>query len=136
MINADKNFLYEDLTNKIIAGVYKVFNTLGAGFLEKVYENALAIELNQQGLKVEQQQPLQVCYEDIVVGVYFADLLVEDKVIVALKAVSELIKIHELQLVNYLKATGMKVGLLINFGETISIKRKVMQTEAERKNSR
>lgn len=131
MINADKDFLYHDITDKTIACIYKVFNSLGSGFLEKVYENALVIELEKNGLKVRQQPQLQVYYEDIAVGEYFADLVVEDKVILELKAVSELSKVHELQLVNYLKATGMKVGLLVNFGEKITIKRKVMQRKDE-----
>lgn len=133
MINADKKFLYEDLTDKIIASAYKVYNTLGSGFLEKVYENAIFFDLGRQGLKVRQQQPLQVFFEGKVVGEYYADLIIEDKVIVELKAASELSKVHELQLVNYLKATGIKVGLLINFGEKMTIKRKVMQPKDEQK---
>ena len=107
----------EDITEKIIGAAYKVANTLGAGFLEKVYENALAIELKKSGLSVKQQYSLPVYYEDQLVGNYFADLLVEDSVIVELKAVEELQGIHRSQVVNYLKATGFKLGLLVNFGE-------------------
>jgi GxxExxY protein len=97
----------ETLTQKIIGSAFKVHNTLGAGYLEKVYENALRIELTKQGLKVEQQKPIKVYYEDEVVGEYFADLWVENQVIVELKAVQSLNKEHEVQLVNYLTATGV-----------------------------
>lgn len=120
-------YLYKDLTQKIIGCAYDVYHKLGGGFLEKIYENALVIELKKNDLKVLQQYPISVYYNNQVIGDYFADLLVEDKVIVELKAISELSKVHETQLVNYLKATGMEVGLLINFGEDIQFKRKVMQ---------
>jgi len=99
---------------------------LGCGFLEKVYENALAIELTKSGLKAEQQTPLQVHYEGEVVGEYFTDIIVEDKIILELKAVSHILPAHEVQLVNYLKATGIEVGLLINFaGERVEVRRKI-----------
>ncbi len=101
------------------------FNTLGSGFLEKVYENALKLEIEKEGLKVLQQPPVKVLYDGQTVGEYFADLIVGDKVIVELKAIDSLNKIHEVQLVNYLKATGFRVGLLINFGDTIKIVRRV-----------
>jgi len=133
MTNDDKKFLYNDLTERIIGCAYKVFYTLGAGFLEKIYENALVIELKKQGLKVQQQQPVNVYYEDKIIGEYFADLVIEEKVIIELKAVSELSRPHEVQLVNYLKATGIKVGLLINFGDELKIKRKIMQSKQEQK---
>lgn len=94
--------------------------------MEKVYENALAIKLRKTGLEVEQQSPLKIYFEDELVGEYFADLLVDGKVILELKAVTELSKIHEVQLVNYLKATEIRVGLLINFGEKIKIIRRVI----------
>jgi GxxExxY protein len=97
---------------------------LGSGFLEKVYENALRIEMEKQGLKVTQQQPIAVRYEGQIVGEYFADLAVQDRVIVEAKAMDAITKAHEIQLVNYLVATGMDVGLLINFGPRIQIKRK------------
>ena len=114
----------QTLTQKIIGSAFKVHNTLGAGYLEKVYENALRIELTKQGLKVEQQKPIKVYYEDEVVGEYFSDLWVENQVIVELKAVQSLNKEHEVQLVNYLTATGVDTGLLLNFGPSVQIKRK------------
>ena len=114
----------EDITEKIIGAAYKVANTLGAGFLEKVYENALAIELKKSGLSVKQQYSLPVYYEDQLVGNYFADLFVEDSVIVELKAVRELVSEFSAQVINYLKAARIKTGLLINFGKPkIEIKR-------------
>ena len=132
MDNADKNFLYNDLSEKIIGCAYKVFNSLGTGFLEKVYENALMKELTNSELRVLQQHPIKVYYEGTIVGDYIADILVEKKIIVEVKAVRELSKVHETQLVNYLKATGLKVGLLINFGSEIGIRRKVLYTREER----
>ncbi|NLJ71739.1 MAG: GxxExxY protein [Syntrophomonadaceae bacterium] len=122
----DERFLYGDITDKIIGSAYKVYNTLGTGFLEKVYENALKHELEKNGLKVMQQYPIKVYYEEKVVGEYFADLLVEDKVIVELKVASAINTIHEVQIINYLKATKIRVGLLINFGNEIKIKRKIV----------
>ena len=110
-----KNYKYSDLTEKIIKEVYYVFNKLGSGFLEKVYENALLHRLNKVDLKSESQKPIQVKMDGILVGEYFADIIVEDKIIIELKAKSALSKIDEVQLVNYLKATNMEVGLLINF---------------------
>lgn len=130
MEHSDKPYLHSWLTEKIIAAAYKVYNTLGAGFLEKVYENALLIELKEMNLIVVQQYPIEVNYKDTVIGHYYADLLVEEKVIVELKAIDELSKAHEVQLVNYLKATGFKVGLLINFGDTIGIKRKILEMKS------
>ena len=134
MINADKNFLHADITDKIIGCAYKVYRILGAGFLEKIYENALIIELQQIGLNVIQQYPIKVNYKGNIIGDYYADLIVENSVIIELKAVNELSKIHETQLVNYLKATGVEVGLLISFGDDVSIKRKVVQDRKERQN--
>jgi len=131
MEDCDKNYLYTELTDKIIASAYKVYNKLGAGFLEKVYENAMLLELKNLDLEVVQQHPINVLYDGSIVGEYFADLVVEDKVILELKAINGLAAVHEIQLQNYLKATGIKVGLLINFGDKISIKRKVMQTKSE-----
>jgi len=125
MIGTDKNYIFPELTEKIIGCAYTVFNTLGSGFLEKVYENALKLEIEKEGLKVIQQPPINVLYGGQTVGEYFADLIVSDKVIVELKAIDSLNKIHEVQLVNYLKATGFRVGLLINFGEAIKIVRRV-----------
>lgn len=116
---------YQELTSKIIEAAYTVHNTLGFGFLEKVYQNALVIELVKRGMKADSEKPIKVFYEGQVVGDYVADVVVDDKVILELKAVKELSDIHEVQLVNYLKATGMEVGLLINFGPSVKIKRKV-----------
>ena len=115
-----------DITEKIIGASYDVMNTLGSGFLEKVYENALKVELELRGLSVESQKKLDVFYKNHVVGEYFADLFVENKVIVELKSIKQITEIHEAQLMNYLKATKMKVGLLINFGSPkVQIKRMV-----------
>jgi GxxExxY protein len=105
----------DELTYKINGAVFEVNRVLGAGFLEKVYENALLLELRKQGLKAEGQVPISVFYGGEVVGEYAADILVEDKVILELKAVEKIQKIYVAQLLNYLKATGKKIGLLINF---------------------
>lgn len=126
MIHSYNNYKHIDLTEKIIGCAYKVYNELGAGFIEKVYENALMIELKNEGLAAQQQYPVKVYYKGNLIGDYVADIVVEDRVIVELKAVSQLTKAHEVQLVNYLKATRLEVGLLINFGDQISIKRKVL----------
>ncbi|MCB9076640.1 MAG: GxxExxY protein [Anaerolineaceae bacterium] len=114
----------DELTHKIIGAAYKVHNQLGAGFLEKVYENALRLELNKQGLVVEQQVPIAVYYENEIVGDYYADLWVEKRIIVEIKAIRSLTKEHEVQLVNYLTATGLDTGLLLNFGPSVQVKRK------------
>lgn len=121
--------LYENITKKIIEAYYKVYNTLGYGFLEKVYENALKIELRRLNLKVDQQQSIKVLYETFEVGDYFADLIVEDLVIVELKAAESLCEEHEMQLINYLKATNLEVGLLLNFGKKPEFKRKVFSND-------
>ena len=113
-----------ELTEKVIGCAYEVHNALGAGFLEKVYENALRLELTAAGLEVKQQHPIPVEYRGEVVGDFFADLMVEDKLVVELKAVQSIAKEHEVQLVNYLAATGMDNGLLINFGSSVTVKRK------------
>ena len=112
------------LTENIIGCAYRVHNTLGPGFLEKVYENSLCIELAEQGLTVQQQASIPVYYRERLVGDFYADLLVEGNVIVELKAVRTLAKEHEVQLVNYLHATGIENGLLINFGPSVEVKRK------------
>jgi GxxExxY protein len=125
MIKAEKNFLHADITDKIIASAYDVYNKLGFGFSEKIYENAMMIKLSQKNLPSIQQAPINVHFEGQLVGEYFADILVDNKIIVELKAVSMLAKAPEAQLVNYLKATNMKVGLLINFGEKLKIVRRV-----------
>jgi GxxExxY protein len=114
----------DDLTEKIIGCAYTVHNKLGPGFLEKVYENALLIELEKLGLRVKQQEPISVIYDGQEVGEYFADLWVEDRVVIELKAIQMLVKQHEVQLVNYLTATKIDCGLLLNFGPSVQVKRK------------
>jgi GxxExxY protein len=131
--NSD-NYKHSELTEKIIKEAYFVFNSLGYGFLEKVYENALHKRLNEQGLETKQQYPINVFFEGELVGEYYADLIVEYKVIVELKAIQELNKIHETQLVNYLKATEIEIGLLINFGPKLEFKRKVLTQEYKNHN--
>ena len=117
---------YEDLTHKIIGCAYTVYKKLGFGFLESVYRKAMVIELTRAGLKVEEEKPLEVHYDEgEVLGVFSADLFVEDTVVVELKAVQHTVKDHEVQLVNYLNALIKDIGLLINFGPTgVEVKRK------------
>ena len=103
-------------SERVIGCAFAVSNGLGAGFLERVYESALAVEMLDQGLEFEQQSPLKVYYRDTLVGRYVADFVVEDKLIVEIKALSQLTRQHDAQIMNYLKATGMTVGLLLNFG--------------------
>jgi len=124
MINSD-NYKHSDITEQIINAFYKVYNTLGYGFLEKVYENAMFIELQALGMNVEKQKRIKVFYENKEVGDYFADLSVNEFVIVELKACETLCEEHEFQLINYLKATDIEVGLLLNFGKKPELKRKV-----------
>lgn len=123
-MNSD-TYIHSDLTEVIIGCAYEVYNQLGPGFLEKVYENAMMVALMEKGLAACQQSPVNVYFRAKMVGEYFADIIVGKEVIIELKAVSELSKVHEVQLVNYLKATGIKVGLLINFGEKLKIVRRV-----------
>ena len=104
-----------ELTYKIRAAIFEVNRVLGAGFMEKVYEKSLVIEFRNMGMKAEAQVPIKINYKGELVGEYFADIVVEDKVILELKAVESLQKIHEAQLLNYLRATKYKVGLLVNF---------------------
>ena len=104
-----------EITYIINGAIFEVMRELGGGFLEKIYEKALMVELRNRGLKAESQVPIKVKYKGIEVGEYFADILVEDQVILEIKAVDSLQKIHEAQILNYLKATGMKIGLLVNF---------------------
>ena len=104
-----------DVTYAINGAIFEVNRVLGPGFLEKVYENALLVELKRRGLKAETQVPIQIQYKGQIVGEYIADIVVEDQVIIELKSVDQLQKIHEAQILNYLKATGFKIGLLINF---------------------
>ena len=117
--------LHKDITDKIIRAYYNVYNSLGYGFLEKVYENAMMIELRNLGLNVKKQVSIKVFYEGHLVGQYFADIMVEENVIVELKAAENLCEEHEFQLINYLKATEIEIGLLLNFGKTPQFKRKI-----------
>ena len=117
---------YKELTNKIIGAAYAVYKQMGFGFLESVYEKCLLIELHKASVRAEHQAEILVRYDDKVVGEFKADLLVENDIIVELKSIRSLMQAHEVQLVNYLKATGKNIGLLINFGETgVQVKRKV-----------
>jgi GxxExxY protein len=116
-----------ELTEKVLGAAFKVLNTLGTGFLEKVYENALSFQLQRIGLSVESQKVFHVKYEGAIVGEYQADLVVAGKVIVECKAISNMDSVHEAQLINYLKASGVHVGLLINFGRpTLQYRRLVV----------
>ena len=119
------NLKHKEITDKIIGSAYNVHNTLGQGFPEKVYKNAIAVELEQAGLECNIEAPLNVFYQGRKVGEYFADIIVEQKIIVELKAINRIEKVHEVQLVNYLKATGLNVGLIINFGASVEFKRKI-----------
>ena len=123
---------YEELTHKIIACAYTVFNQLGFGFLESVYRKAMVIELTKASFRVEEEKPLKVYYDEHVVGNFSADLFVEDTVVVELKSVQNTAKEHEVQLVNYLNAIKEEIGLLINFGPCgVEVKRKYRQVRAE-----
>lgn len=121
--------LHGNVTEEVIGVFYKVYNALGYGFLEKVYENALKIKLESVGLEVNQQVPIPVYFEEQRVGEYFADLLVNDCVILEIKTVEKLAPIHEAQLINYLKATEVEVGLLLNFGPKPKFKRKILTND-------
>lgn len=120
---------HEDVTDKIIKAFYKVYNTLGYGFLEKVYLNALAFELIELGMLVEKQKQIKVYYFGKMIGGYYADLVVDDMIILELKAHEFLLVEHENQLINYLKATDKEVGLLLNFGKKPEIRRKVFDND-------
>jgi len=128
MINQEKTAI-------ILKCFYKVYNTLGYGFLEKVYENALYIELLRNGISCRKQAPIKVFYDGIQVGEYFADIIVEEGIIIELKAAEGLVEEHEYQLINYLKATNIEVGLLLNFGKEPQFKRKVFSNERKKLNA-
>lgn len=125
-------YLQQDLTDKVIKAFYKVYNTLGFGFLEKVYQNALFIELRKLDLKCETQKQIKVNYEGYEVGEYYPDIIVNDVLILELKATETIIEEHELQLINYLKATEIEVGLLLNFGKKPEIKRKIFTNDKKK----
>ena len=125
-MNTDyQDIKYKELTEKIIKIFYKIYNTLGYGFLEKVYENAMMIDFKKEKIPAVSQYAIKVFYEDEIVGEYFADILVDDKVIIEIKATRNLALENEAQLLNYLKATDKEVGLLLNFGPKPEIQRKV-----------
>ncbi len=124
--------LHGDITEKIIAAFFMVYNTLGYGFLEKVYENSLIIKLKHLGFSVEKQKNIKVYFEEYIVGEYFADLIINCKVIIEIKAVEKLCDEHKFQLINYLKATNMEVGLLLNFGKKPEFKRVIFTNERKK----
>jgi len=117
------------LTDAVICCFYSVYNALGYGFLEKVYENSLLHELTKRGIHAEAQTPITVLYDGMVVGEYYADMLVDNNLIVEIKAARSLLPEHEAQLLNYLKATEIEVGLLLNFGPKPEVKRKVFDND-------
>lgn len=119
--------LHEELTNAIIKTFYEVYNELGYGFLEKVYQNSLYLELKNKGYKVEVQKKISVYYKGIEVGEYYADLMVEDLIILELKAADCIVKDFENQILNYLRSTDCEVGLLLNFGKKPDFKRKIFE---------
>ena len=126
-MNADfKDFKHRGVTEQIIRIFFKVYNVLGYGFLEKLYESAIMIELREAGIPAASQHPIEVHYNKELIGEYYADILVDDKVIVEIKATRTLAPEHEAQLLNYLKATDIEVGLLLNFGPEPQIKRKAL----------
>lgn len=120
-----ENYKYSDITQVIIGAFYKVYNALGYGFLEKVYVNSLLIELRKSGLICETQYQITVYYDEQEVGFYIADIIANGCIIIEVKATEALCEAHEFQLVNYLKATEIEVGLLLNFGKKPECKRKV-----------
>ncbi|MCF7805357.1 MAG: GxxExxY protein [Candidatus Marinimicrobia bacterium] len=122
-------YKHREVTEKIIGAFYNVYNALGYGFLEKVYENALLFELNEKGMDAKQQMAIKVHYKGNLIGEYFADIVVNNKVIVEIKATEELHEKHTLQLINYLKATDFEVGLLLNFGEKPKVVRKIFTNQ-------
>ena len=126
--------LHEEITGKIIGTFYTVYNTLGHGFLEKVYENALVLELRKQGMIAEQQKRVDVFYDEQRVGEYFADIIVDRCVILELKAAEAIAPEHEAQLINYLKGTTLEVGLLLNFGPKPQFVRRILTNDKKNTN--
>lgn len=116
-MDENKNIIYKDLSYKIVELALEVHNELGCGFLEKVYENALMILLEKEGIPAKQQAPADVCFQGKVVGQYFADILVDNKIILELKTVDTIANVHKAQVLNYLRATGIKLGLILNFAK-------------------
>ncbi|MBN2470130.1 MAG: GxxExxY protein [Anaerolineae bacterium] len=128
-MNGRPRWRHQDLTERIIGAFYDVRNTLGYGFLESVYENALVHELGRREMRVIQQKPLAVYYDGVIVGQFFADLIVEDRVILELKAVEKLVAAHRRQLYNYLRATDCEVGLVLNFGPEAEFFRVILDND-------
>lgn len=128
--------LHKDLSEKAIKAFYTVYNTLGFGFLENVYENALLIELNKMGLKTDQQKSIKVKYKGLVVGDYFADIVINDLIIIEIKAAEGIRKEHKKQILNYLRATDKEVGLLLNFGKRPEFKRAILTNDMKNKPNR
>ncbi|MCU0321713.1 MAG: GxxExxY protein [Chitinophagaceae bacterium] len=128
------SYQHSELTELVIKAFYEVYNKLCYGFLEKIYEKALLIELKKMGLDAVSQMPIDVYYENEKIGVYFADIVVENVVIIELKAGEALISEHEAQLLNYLRATDIEVGLLLNFGKTQQVKRKAFSNQYKNRN--
>ncbi|MBF8294864.1 MAG: hypothetical protein HW389_1409 [Bacteroidetes bacterium] len=126
--------IHEETTSKIIGAFYTVYNTLGHGFLEKVYENALIIELRKQGMIAEQQRRIDVFYDGQRVGEYYADILVDECVVLELKAAETIAPEHEAQLINYLKGTTLEVGLLLNFGPKPQFARRILTNDRKNMN--
>ena len=126
---AEENYKHSEITEQIIKAFYTVYNTLGYGFLEKVYENALLIELRKMQLNAIAQKPVKVYYEGVEVGVYFADILVENKVMLELKTAEGIVSENEAQLINYLRATDIEVGLVLNFGKKAQFKKKAFSND-------
>ncbi len=124
--------LHQELSGRIINCFFTVYNTLGYGFLEKVYENAMMIELRKNGIKAQKQKPIRVFYERESVGIYFADIIVENLIILELKAHEYVAAESELQLINYLKATDKEVGLLFNFGKKPEFRRKIFTNDLKK----
>ena len=121
----DARYPHVDLSATVIGAFYETYNALGFGFLESVYENAFAIQLEHCGLRVERQRPITVRYRGNIVGDFRADLVVEERLLVEIKAASALLPVHEAQLINYLKGTGLQLGLLLNFGLRPQVRRRI-----------
>jgi len=131
MIKKKANYLHSDITEQILKAYFKVYNKLGYGFLEKVYENAMMIELKRLDLLCEKQKSLNVSYDGLIIGEYYADIIVNECVIIELKAAENLCAEHECQLVNYLKALEIEVGILLNFGKRPEFKRRVLTADTK-----
>lgn len=127
------DFLHSEITDLILKAFFKVYNKLGHGYLEKVYENAMIIELKRTGPRCEKQKKIDVYYDEFLIGECFADILVNEVVVLELKAAETLVSEHEAQLVNYLRGTNLEIGLLLNFGKEPQFKRKVLTKEFKKK---